>query len=353
MPSTYSPDLRIELIANGEQSGTWGSTTNNNLGALIEDAIAGAVTVSVTTANQALTVLNGAVDQARNAAIVLTTTTAADFAVYVPPVTKLYVISNTSAYTATIYCSTVAGNTTAAGVGVAVPAGKSMILRSTGVNIVEQMNHVAGNLSVAGDQAVTGTQAVTGVATFTASPVIPTPVATDDSTKAASTAFVRDIIPSGIITMWSGSIATIPGGWLLCDGASGTPDLRDRFIIGASADDAGVAKTNITGALTQTGGSKDATLASHTHTFSETSGAGGAHQHSLQLRTSSADDGPDSPNAVRSDGGGTVRTMDGNNIALPVGTHTHSVSGTTASAGDSATNANLVPYYALAYIMKS
>ena len=196
MPSTYSPDLRIELIANGEQSGTWGNTTNNNLGTLIEDAIAGAATVSVTTANQALTVLNGAVDQARNAAIVLTTTTVANFAVYVPPVTKLYVVSNTSAYTATIFCSTVAGNTTAAGVGVAIPAGKSMILRSTGINIVEQMNHVAGNLSVAGDQAITGnqtvggTQVVTGISTFTASPIIPTATLGDNTTKAASTAFV-------------------------------------------------------------------------------------------------------------------------------------------------------------------
>ena len=206
MPSTYSPDLRIELIANGEQSGTWGNTTNNNLGTLIEDAIAGAATVSVTTANQALTVLNGAVDQARNAAIVLTTTTVANFAVYVPPVTKLYVVSNTSAYTATIFCSTVAGNTTAAGVGVAIPAGKSMILRSTGINIVEQMNHVAGNLSVAGDQAVAGaqaitgnqtvggTQVVTGISTFTASPIIPTATLGDNTTKAASTAFVASAV---------------------------------------------------------------------------------------------------------------------------------------------------------------
>jgi len=150
MPSTYSPDLRIELIANGEQSGTWGNTTNNNLGALIEDAIAGAATVSVNTANQALTVLNGAVDQARNAALTLTTLTTANFAVYVPPVTKLYVVTNASAYVATVYASTVAGNTTAAGTGVAIPAGKSVLLRCNGANVVEQMNHVVGNLSVGG-----------------------------------------------------------------------------------------------------------------------------------------------------------------------------------------------------------
>ena len=150
MPSTYSPDLRIELIANGEKSGTWGTITNDNLGVIIEDAISGLASVSITSANQALTAQNGAVDQARCAAVSLTTTTAANFAVYVPPVTKLYVITNPSGYTATIYCSTVIGNTTAAGTGVAIPTGKSVLLRSTGVDIVEQLNHVVGNLSVGG-----------------------------------------------------------------------------------------------------------------------------------------------------------------------------------------------------------
>ena len=135
MPSTYSTDLRIELIANGEQSGTWGATTNSNLGTIIEDAISGLASVSVTSANQALTALNGAADQARCAAVSLTTTTGAPFAVYVPPVTKLYVVNNASIYTATVYCSTVLGNTTAAGTGVAVPAGKSVLLRADGTNI--------------------------------------------------------------------------------------------------------------------------------------------------------------------------------------------------------------------------
>lgn len=150
MPSTYSPDLRIELIGTGEQSGTWGITTNANLGTIIEDAISGLASVSVTSANQALTAQNGAVDQARCAAISLTTTTGSAFNVYVPPVTKLYVVNNASGQTATVFCSTVLGNTTAAGTGVAIPTGKSVLLRSTGVNIVEQLNHVTGNLSIGG-----------------------------------------------------------------------------------------------------------------------------------------------------------------------------------------------------------
>jgi hypothetical protein len=132
MPSSFSPNLRIELIGNGEQAGNWGSTTNTNLGTLVEDAISGYETVSVTTANQAFTYADGAADQARNAMIELTTTTGAAFAVYAPPNPKSYIIFNASAHAATIFNSTVAGNTTAAGTGVVVPAGKSLAVFTDG-----------------------------------------------------------------------------------------------------------------------------------------------------------------------------------------------------------------------------
>lgn len=135
MSSTYSPDLRIELIGNGEQAGNWGSTTNTNLGTLVEGAIAGYTSVSVTSANQAFTVNNGAEDQARMAMIALSTTTSAAFAVYAPPVSKQYIIYNTSAtYTATIYNSTVSGNTTAAGLGIDIPPLKKIQVFSNGTN---------------------------------------------------------------------------------------------------------------------------------------------------------------------------------------------------------------------------
>ena len=65
---------------------------------------------------------------------------------------------------------------------------------------------------------------------------------------------------AGMIVVWSGAIANIPAGWVLCNGSSSTPDLRDKFVIGARSDDAGVAKTLVTGALTQSGGA-----ATHTH----------------------------------------------------------------------------------------
>jgi hypothetical protein len=91
MASTFSTDLRLELIGSGEQSGVWGSTTNSNLGSLVEQAIAGVETISITSANQALTAFYGAVDQARNAVLVLSSSAAAN--VYVPPVDKLYMKS--------------------------------------------------------------------------------------------------------------------------------------------------------------------------------------------------------------------------------------------------------------------
>ncbi len=192
MPSTYSPDLRIELIANGEQSGSWGTTTNSNFGTIVEDAISGLALVSVLSANQALTALNGAADQARCAAIDLTTITTANFAVYVPPVTKLYTIKNSSAYVATVYCSTILGNTTAAGLGVVIPAGKSVLVRTDGTDVIEQIDRIGGNLSVGGDLAVGGVLTATSPA-FSGNPTATTQATSDNSTRIATTAYVQAI----------------------------------------------------------------------------------------------------------------------------------------------------------------
>lgn len=168
MSSTYSPNLRIELIGTGDQAGNWGTTTNTNLGTLIEDGISGYVSVSVTSANQALSANNGTADQARNATIRLTTTTSANFAVYAPPAEKQYVIYNASTYTATVYNSTALGNTTAAGAGVAVPAGKTVTMWSDGTNFYFQNSHLS-SLTLTTDLAVAdgGTGASTASAART------------------------------------------------------------------------------------------------------------------------------------------------------------------------------------------
>lgn len=201
MPSTYSPNLRIELIANGEQSGSWGTTTNTNLGTVIEDAVAGYVSVLVTSANQALTAANGSADQSRNAIIDLTTSTAADFSVYIPPVSKLYLVRNSSAYTATIYCSTSLGNTTAAGTGVAIPAGKTCLIWTEGTNVSQQINYIAGALEAAGTFSVTGSAylGLSQTATITAaSPAVVT-VAASPANDTAVRFTTTGTLPSPLV----------------------------------------------------------------------------------------------------------------------------------------------------------
>lgn len=85
-------------------------------------------------------------------------------------------------------------------------------------------------------------------------------------------------VPVGGIILWSGTIASIPTGWSLCDGTANSPgpDLRDKFIVGAKQDDSSVPKTNVTGSLTSTGGA-----ATHDHTA--TSGAVSAHSLSTNV----------------------------------------------------------------------
>ena len=191
MSSTYSSSLRIELIGTGDQVGTWGQTTNQNLGTLLEDAVAGYTSVSITSANQALTALNGASDQSRNMSIALTTTTSAAFNVYAPPSPKTYIIYNAAAHAATIYNSTVIGNTTAAGTGVAIPAGKTMTVWSDGTNFSVQNSHVIGTVvgNVTGN--VTGNVAGQLDGTITSGTTGVTQAFGTNNTTLSNTAFVQ------------------------------------------------------------------------------------------------------------------------------------------------------------------
>jgi hypothetical protein len=142
-------------------------------------------------------------------------------------------------------------------------------------------------------------------------------------------------IPSGIITMWSGTIATIPSGWYLCNGSNSTPDLRNKFIIGAYSDTAGVAYTTITGANTQTGGTKDSIVVSHTHTATVTDSG---HTH-----TSFSIAGGSGYAAGANYGSGSTTT----------GSSVTGISVANSTTGSSGTDQNLPPYYALAFIMKA
>ena len=144
---------------------------------------------------------------------------------------------------------------------------------------------------------------------------------------------------AGMIIMWSGTIATIPSGWYLCNGSNSTPDLRNKFIIGAFSDDSGTAKTTVTGTSTQTGGSKDAIVVSHTHTATVTDPT---HQHTT---LTAQDLGAPVQGFAMGNGDGSP---DFQTQSASTG-----ISVTNSTTGSSGTNANLVPYFALAYIMKA
>lgn len=174
-----------------------------------------------------------------------------------------------------------------------------------------------------------------------------------DGTNIRSTRSTADRFPVGGIVMWSGTIATIPTGWFLCNGSNGTPDLRDRFIIGATQDDAGVAKTNITGSLTQTGGSKDAIVVSHTHTATVTD-PGHGHDFIYANGTQASANQTTTGGFVINQINNAVQPANTSNATVnnQIGEALTGITVANSTTGASGTDANLVPYYALAYIMR-
>jgi microcystin-dependent protein len=144
-------------------------------------------------------------------------------------------------------------------------------------------------------------------------------------------------LPSGAILLWSGSIGSIPVGYYLCNGSNGTPDLRDRFIVGAGS----------TYAVDATGGSADSIVVSHTHTATSAVTDPG-HTHTLSPANRQVYNTGVSSTAGLASGGETFTqlTMSSATTGITVAT-------TVNTAGSSGTNANLPPYYALCYIMKS
>jgi len=229
------------------------------------------------------------------------------------------------------YSATAANNTDIGGINIAegcAPSGINNAIRELMAQLKDMQAGTDGDSFTVG-----GNLSVTGTTTLTGTTAAPTPSASDDSTKIATTAFVRDIIPSGVIVMWSGSVATIPSGWYLCDGNNSTPDLRNRFIVGAGS----------TYSVAGTGGSADAIVVSHAHTATSTV-TDPTHQH-ISYGTA----GGGYPTGVLGPSSGN---SNGNYSTVAASTGI-SVSTSISTTGSSGTNANLPPYYALAYIMKS
>ena len=150
---------------------------------------------------------------------------------------------------------------------------------------------------------------------------------------------VTNTVPSGLIAIWSGSTGSIPSGWLLCNGSNGTPDLRNSFILGAGN----------TYAVGATGGSTDAIVVSHTHAATSTSVVSDpSHTHTQTVGNAGGSSGSQ---ASYSNSGANFVTA--SNINAATTGITVATSTTNATAGVSGSGANMPPYYALAFIMKS
>jgi microcystin-dependent protein len=238
------------------------------------------------------------------------------------------------------YSATSADNTDISNINIAEgcsPANVNNAIRTVMAQLKDQQDGTSGDpFTCSGTLTSSGTIDVTGGfkldgSAGTSGQVI---VSAGTGTPTWGNAFV-----AGMIMMWSGSIATIPTGWYLCNGSNSTPDLRNRFVIGAFSDNTGVANTTITGSSTQTGGSKDAITVDHTHTINDPS-----HVHNLgnYIPTFNTD----------TDRGSSSSTFSIDNYYSP-NTNAATTGITINNAGSSGTNANLVPYYALAFIMKA
>jgi hypothetical protein len=349
MSSSYSSSLRIELIGSGDQAGAWGATTDSNLAYVLDTAIAGYQAVSVSSTAQALTYVNGPsstanLNQSVYAMLKFNTAGAAS-AIYAPPVSKQYIIWNNSGYTITIYNSTVIGNTTAAGTGIAIADGDKVMVWSDATNFYDtKSGGITGTVAIANGGTGQTTQqtainALVGAQTnnrvlrsdgtnSTLSQVVLTtdvtgtlPVAnggTGVTSAAAITSLVGNLLfPIGAI--YSATVATNPG--TLLGFGTWTAFGAGRVMVGNGGGFSAGA----------TGGSADAITVSHTHTATSVDSG---HTHTL------------TSNAWASSGGGRV-SGSAYNFGDQVGatnSSTANITTTVDSAGSSGTNANLQPY---------
>lgn len=242
------------------------------------------------------------------------------------------------------WSATPANNTDIGGIDIAegcAPSGINNAIRELMAQVKDMQTGADGDsLTISGTLVASGTLDVTGGFLLDGSAGTSGQVLA--SAGSGNTPTWVSSFPSGGIILWSGSIASIPSGWYLCNGSNGTPDLRNRFVVGAFQDNSGVANTTITGSNSLTGGSKDAIVVSHTHTATVTDPG---HSHSTTpstqfLRATSGSNGSNSGSNWRND-------------TLVVNSATTGITVSNSTEGSSGTNANLVPYYALAYIMKA
>jgi len=208
---------------------------------------------------------------------------------------------------------------------------------------LKNFNLTSTDVQVFGRTAYSNTATLASISTTTS--------VLDKSNSIATTQFVHNVIPTGVILMWSGSIASIPQGWALCDGTSGTPDLRERFIRGASSSlapgnaggSSSVTPTMSTSGLHTHGGLVGNTsltinqIPSHTHTLPADSQPSGGYSQSL-VGSRNEDENLSNEFLTGATGGSQPHTHTIN----PDGLHVHTID-----------SINILPaWYSLCYIMK-
>ena len=235
------------------------------------------------------------------------------------------------------FSSTAADNTDITNINIAEgcsPANLNNSIRSLMALLKDQQTGASGDpFTVAGTLVSSGTVDITGAFRLDGTAGASGQVllsAGGSNTPTWGNAFV-----AGMIMLWSGSSATIPTGWLLCDGSNSTPDLRNRFVVGATS----------TYAVGATGGSADAIVVSHTHTATVTDSG---HTHSISRRMGFTNNAGEASSFA---GAGYVSGSDPG--AFNSASASTGITVANSTTGSSGTNANLPPYYALCYIMKA
>ena len=202
---------------------------------------------------------------------------------------------------------------------------KTMFVFNNGTDCVNAITHLTSLTLASALPVASGGTGITSAGTAGN-------ILTSNGSAWASTAPPSTFI-SGMIILWSGSIVSIPAGWVLCDGTNSTPDLRDRFVVGAGT----------TYAVGNTGGSANAIVVSHTHTATVTDPG---HAHTTNFQNTNA---PSNGDNFMAGTNGPASGIPSN----PTFSNTTGITVGISTTGSSGTNANLPPYYALAYIMKT